>query len=86
MYYNLGEEKRVKGKVVKKYAGYLGKDLYSKNNVELGDILLYITKFLDKGISQGYIDSILKKIVIEYRTWSITKNDIKLKKTLLKIK
>ena len=78
MYYNLGEEKRVKGKVVKKYAGYLGKDLHSKNNVELGDILLYITKFLDKGISQGYIDSILKKIVIEYRTWSITKIIIKM--------
>jgi len=90
VYYNLVDEKRVNGKVVQKYAGYLGKDLHSKNDIELGDILPYITRLLDRGISQEDIDSILKKIGIEYDAWPITKiiieNDLKLKKTFLKLK
>ncbi|AGO61221.1 hypothetical protein FAD_0252 [Ferroplasma acidiphilum] len=89
-YYSLVDEKRVKGKVVQKYVGYLGKDLHSKNEIKLEDILPYIKRLLDKKISQEDIDSILKKIGIEYDSWPITKimieNDLKLKKTFLRLK
>ncbi len=90
VYYSLVDEKRVKRKVVQKYVGYLGKDLHSKNEIELGDILPYITRLLNSKISQEDIASILKKIGIEYETWPITKimieDDLKLKKTFLKLK
>lgn len=41
--------------------------MHSKNGVELGDILPYVTRLLDKGISQYDIDYIMKKIGIEYK-------------------
>ena len=82
--------KRVNGKVVQKYVGYLGKSLNSKNEIEPEEILKYISRLLKKGISQEEIDEILKKIGIEYDAWQITKiiieNDLKLKKVFLKLK
>jgi len=90
VYYNLVDEKRVNGKVVQTYAGYLGKDPHSKNEIEPDDMVPYITRLLNRNISQEDIDSILKKIGIEYDAWPITKiiieNDLKLKKTFLKLK
>ena len=90
VYYNLVDEKRVNGKVVQKYAGYLGKNLNSKKELEPGDILPYITRLLNRGISQEDIGSILKKIGIDYDAWPITKiiieNDPKLKKVFLRLK
>ena len=90
VYYNLVDEKRVNGKVVQKYVGYLGKSLNAKNEIEPGDILPYVTRLISKGISQEEIDSILKKIGIEYDAWPITRivieNDLKLKKLFLKLK
>jgi len=90
VYYNLIDEKRVNGKVVQKYVGYLGKSLNSKNEVKLKDITQYIERLLDLNISQEEIDSILKKIGIEYDAWPITKiiieNDLKLNKLFLKLK
>jgi len=89
-YYELIEEKWVNGKVVQKYVGYLGKDPKAKNEVRPGDILPYIERLLNMGISQEEIDQILKKIGIEYDAWPITKiiieNDLKLKKVFLKLK
>jgi hypothetical protein len=89
-YYELIEEKWVNGKVVQKYVGYLGKDPKAKNEVKPGDILPYIERLLNMGISQEEIDQILKKIGIEYDAWPITKiiieNDLKLKKVFLKLK
>ena len=45
---------------------------------------------LKKGISQEDIDSILKKIGIEYDAWPITRiiieNDLKLQKIFLRLK
>ena len=45
---------------------------------------------LKKGISQGEIGSILKKIGIEYDTWAIAKviigNDLKTNKVFLRLK
>ncbi len=90
VYYNLVDEKRVNGKVVQKYVGYLGKSLNAKNEIEPGDTLPYVTRLISKGISQEEIDSILKKIGIEYDAWPITRivieNDLKLKKLFLKLK
>jgi len=90
VYYNLIDEKRVNGKVVQKYVGYLGKDPKSKNEVKSRDILPYIERLLNIGISQEEIDQILKKIGIEYDAWPITKiiieNDLKLQKIFLKLK
>ena len=90
VYYNLVDEKRVNGKVVQKYVGYLGKSLNSRNEIEPEEILKYVSRLLKKGISQEEMDEILKKIRIEYDAWPITKiiieNDLKLKKVFLKLK
>jgi arginyl-tRNA synthetase len=89
-YWELVDEKRVNGKVVQKYAGYLGKSLKSKNEIEPEEIVKYVSRLLDKGISQEEIDQILKKIGIDYDAWPITKiiieNDLKMKKVFLKLK
>ena len=89
-YWELVDVKRVNGKVVQKYVGYLGKSLNSKNEIEPEEILKYISRLLKKGISQEEMDEILKKIGIEYDAWPITKiiieNDLKLKKIFLKLK
>ena len=87
---SLYDVKRVRGKTVQKYVGYLGKNPNSKKEIEPSDLLLYITRLLDKNISQEDIDSILKKIGIEYDAWPITKiiieNDLKINKVFLKLK
>lgn len=89
-YWELVDEKRVNGKVVQKYVGYLGKSLKSKNEVEPEEILKYVQRLLKKKISQDEIDTILKKIGIEYDAWPITKiiieNDLKLQKVFLRLK
>lgn len=90
IYYSLVDEKRVNGKVVQKYVGYLGKNPKSKNEIEPELLLQYVSRLLKKGISQEDIGNILKKIGIDYDAWPITKivfeNDLKLKKVFLKLK
>lgn len=90
IYYSLVDEKRVNGKVVQKYVGYLGKDPKAKKEITPEDILPYVERLLRKGISQEEIDQILRKIGINYDAWPITKiiieNDLKLKKVFLKLK
>ena len=90
VYYNLVDEKRVNGKVVQNYVGYLGKSLNSKTEVDPDQIVKYVSRLLDKRISQEEIDQILKKIGIDYDAWPITKiiieNDLKMKKVFLKLK
>ena len=89
-YWELVDEKRVNGKVVQKYVGYLGKSLNSKTEIEPEVIIQYVSRLLKKGISQEEIDQILKKIGIEYDAWPVTKiiieNDLKLQKVFLKLK
>ncbi len=89
-YYELINVKRVNGKTVQKYVGYLGKDPKSKIEVNPSDILPYIGRLLTMGISQEEIDEILKKIGIDYDAWPITKiiieNDLKMKKVFLRLK
>jgi len=90
VYYNLVDEKRVNGKIVQKYVGYLGKSLNSKTEVDPEQMVMYVSRLLKKGISQEEIDGVLKKIGIEYDAWPITKiiieNDMKLQKVFLKLK
>lgn len=52
VYYSVIDQKWVKGKIVRRYVGYLGKSPNSKREVELGDLLPYITRLLNKGVSQ----------------------------------
>jgi len=90
VYYNLVDEKRVNGKVVQKYAGYIGKSPNSKKEIDPDDIMKYLERLLKRGISQEEIDQILKKMGIEYDAWPITKiiiaHTMKLKKVFLKLK
>ena len=89
-YYELVDERWVNGKPVIKYAGYLGKSLNSKTEVDPEQIVKYVSRLLKKGISQEEIDEILKKIGIDYDAWPITKiiieNDLKMNKVFLKLK
>ena len=89
-YWELVDVKRVNGKVVQKYVGYLGKSLNSKTEIEPEVIIQYVSRLLKKGISQEEIDQILKKIGIEYDAWPVAKivieNDLKLQKVSLKLK
>ena len=90
VYYSLVDEKRVNGKVVQKYVGYLGKDPKSKSEITFGDILPYVTRLMDLEITDAGIHDVLKKIGIDSDIKPITKivleNDRKLKKTFLRIR
>ena len=57
-YWELVDVKRVNGKVVQKYVGYLGKSLNSKNEIEPEKILKYVSRLLKKGISQEEMDEV----------------------------
>ena len=89
-YWELVDEKRVNGKVVQKYVGYLGKSPNSKKEIDPEEVMKYLERLLNKGIGQEEIGEILKKIGIEYDTWPITKilieNDLKLQKVFLRLK
>lgn len=86
-YYKLVDEKRVNGKIVQKYVGYLGKDPKSKTEITYGDAVKYVQRLMDTEITDVEISGILKKIGIDTDIKPITKiileNDRKLKKTFL---
>lgn len=90
IYYNLVDERRVNGKVVQKYVGYLGKSLSSKVEISFGEVLPYVTRLMDLEISDSDIHGILKRIGIDSDISPITKivleNDRKLKKTFIRIR
>jgi hypothetical protein len=89
-YWELVDVRRVNGKVVQKYVGYLGKSLHSKNEIDPEKMMQYVQRLLKKGISQDSINQVLNKIGIEYDAWPITKiiieNDLRLEKVFLKLK
>ena len=89
-YYKLYESKRVNGKPVTKYIGYLGKNPGSKKEITGKDILPYVDRLLDIEISDAETKDILKKIGIDCDISPITKivleNDRKLKRTFLRLK
>ena len=71
-YYELIDVKRVNGKTVQKYVGYLGKNPKSKIEVTPENILQYTERLLNLKLSQEEISSILGKIGIDYDAWPIT--------------
>ncbi|MHB8545111.1 MAG: hypothetical protein ACYC9S_14095 [Leptospirales bacterium] len=89
-YYKLVDVKRVNGKVVQKYVGYLGKNPNSKIDLTGKDIIPYVERLLDAEVSDSEISDILKKIGIDCDISPITKiileNDRKLSKTFIRIK
>ena len=64
-YYELIDVKRVRGKTVQKYIGYLGKSPNSKNEIEPEILMQYVQRLLNKEIGQDEIGEILKKMGIE---------------------
>ena len=71
------DEKWVNGKVVQKYAGYLGKSPNSKKEIEYGEIM-------------KYVERLLKKLGIEYDAWPITniiiENNFRAQQLFLRLK
>ncbi len=89
-YYKLVDEKRVNGKVVTKYVGYLGKTPKSIQEITPEQILPYVRRLIDTGLTDVDLQRILKKMGVETDVWHITKiiieNDMKLKKLLLRFR
>ncbi|MCL4325359.1 MAG: hypothetical protein M1481_00770 [Candidatus Thermoplasmatota archaeon] len=89
-YYKLVDEKRVNGKVVTKYVGYLGKTPKSIQEITPEQILPYVRRLIDTGLTDVDLQRILKKMGVETDVWHITKiiieNDMKLKKLLIRFK
>jgi hypothetical protein len=89
-YYKLYESKRVNGRPVTKYIGYLGKNPGSKIDLAGKDILPYVERLLNIEISDAEIKDILGKIGIDCDISPITKiileNDRKLGKTFIRLK
>ena len=89
-YYELWDSKRVGGKVVMKYVGYLGKSPKSIQELTVEQLLPYVQRLLDTELTDVDMQRILKKMGIEIDVWPITKiiieNDMKLKKLLLRFK
>lgn len=89
-YYELVDVKRVGGKVVAKYVGYLGKDPNSKREIEPEDLMPYVQRLLKKGIGVDQVSAILKKLGIEYDVSNLTKitieNDLRLKRIFLRLR
>ncbi len=89
-YYELVEEKWVNGKVVQKYAGYLGKSPNSKVEITGNDMLAYVFRLMKKDLSDVEIEEILKKIGIDFDLNPIKsivlENDRKLNKIFVKLK
>ena len=89
-YYELWDAKRVDGKVVMKYVGYLGKTPKSIQELTPERLLPYVQRLLDMELTDVDMARILKKMGVETDVWPITKiiieNDRRLKKLLLKFR
>ncbi len=89
-YWNLVEVKRVRGKVVTKYLGYLGKTPNSKQELTPELLFPYVTRLLRLDLTDVELLSILKKMGLTVDVWPITKivleNDRHLQKLFLRLK
>ncbi len=89
-YYTLIDQKRVNGKLVRKYVGYLGKNPRSKGEISYGDLMQYVERMMRVEITDSEIHDILKKLGMDVDISPITKivleNDRNLKKTFIRIK
>lgn len=89
-YYKLYDVRRVGGKVVQKYVGYIGKNPKSKGEISYGDVLKYVERLMRMEITDSEIHGILKKLGMDADISPITKivleNDRQLKKTFIRIR
>ena len=89
-YYNLVDVRRVSGKVVTKYVGYLGKRPKSIQELTPEQLLPCVRRLIDTELTDVEMQRILKKMGVETDVWPVTKiiieNDMKLKKLLLRFK
>ncbi|EQD77250.1 hypothetical protein B1B_01166 [mine drainage metagenome] len=89
-YWNLVEVKRVRGKVVTKYLGYLGKTPYSKQELDPELLLPFVARLLRQNLTDIEVVEILKKMGVRMDVWPITKilleNDRHLGKLFLRLK
>ncbi len=89
-YYNLVEVKRVHGKVVTRYVGYVGKTPKSKQELTPEKILPYVARLLSLDLTDIDVVTVLKKMGVEMDVWPITKivieNDRHLHRLFLRLK
>ena len=89
-YYELIDVRRINGKTVQKYVGYLRKDPNSKREIEPEELMPYIERLLKKGIGVDQVSPILKKLGIEYDVSNLTKitieNDLRLKRIFQRLR
>ncbi|MEM3192313.1 MAG: hypothetical protein QXP36_06185 [Conexivisphaerales archaeon] len=50
---------------MRKYVGYLGKDLKPKSEVTFGEVLPYVARLMDLEITDTKIHGILRKVEID---------------------
>lgn len=90
IYYDLWDQKRIRGKVVRKYVGYLGTSPKAKQEITPEVVYPYVRRLLTIGIDDTSVSDILKRIGIETEIWPITKliieHDRKLNRLFLRFK
>lgn len=90
IYYDLWDQKRVRGKVVRKYVGYLGASPRSKQEITPEQVYLYLRRMIDSGLTSEDAGDILKKMGIEVDVTPIKKliieNDLVLHRLFLRVK
>ncbi len=89
-YYELWDVRRVNGKVVAKYKGYIGKTPNAKAEISGKDLYPYIERLLKIGITDDQLRDILFMMGIKVDVWPIVKiiieHDRKLGKITVKLK
>ena len=89
-YYDLWDQKRVHGKVLQKYVGYLGTSPKSKQEITPEQVYLYLRRMIDSGLTSEDADAILKRMGIAVDVTAIKKliieNDLALRRLFLRVK
>ncbi len=92
VYYDLWDQKRVRGQVVRTYVGYVGSTPHSKVEVSPEALLTHVRRLLNVGITLADIDDVFRKLglgtppTVRTLTRVIIENDLKLQKLFLRVK
>ncbi|MHB1435622.1 MAG: hypothetical protein ACYCVV_19170 [Acidimicrobiales bacterium] len=89
-YYDLWDQKRVKGRVVKEYLGYLGTSPKSKQETSPEQLYLYVRRIIDSGLTSDEAKVVLKRMGLEVDITPIKKliieNDLELHRLFVRVK
>ena len=89
-YYDLWDQKRVKGKLVQTYLGYLGTSPHSKQEVSPEQLYLYLRRMIDAGLTSADAKAVLKQMGLEVDPTPIKKliieNDLELHRLFVRVK